>query len=199
MFTDSMDSYLVNLSGYVETEHDNQHINILMQASTNFERVGDHAINIMEVAQRISQDRLELSKSALDELNVVEEAVIEIVDITVEAFRNLDSEKARNIEPLEEVIDDMVVKLKDRHVGRLKKGQCTTAGGMAFIDLITNLERVADQCSNVALLIMSHKDSSIIGNYHGYIKELHKGGEVTYDAELAKRKEQYLKRLNDIM
>ena len=170
-----------------------------MQASTNFERVGDHAINIMEVAQRISQDRLELSKSALDELNVVEEAVIEIVDITVEAFRNLDSEKARNIEPLEEVIDDMVVKLKDRHVGRLKKGQCTTAGGMAFIDLITNLERVADQCSNVALLIMRHKDSSIIGNYHGYIKELHKGGEVTYDAELAKRKEQYLKRLNDIM
>ena len=89
----------------------------------------------------------------------------------------------------------MVVKLKDRHVGRLKKGQCTTAGGMAFIDLITNLERVADQCSNVALLIMSHKDSSIIGNYHGYIKELHKGGDEIYNEEVAKRKKQYLSRL----
>lgn len=199
MFTDSMDSYLVNLSGYVETEHDNQHINILMQASTNFERVGDHAVNIMEVAQRISQDKLSLSEIAMDELNIVEEAVLEIVDITVGAFRDLDSIKARNIEPLEEVIDDMVVKLKDRHVDRLKKGQCTTAGGMAFVDLITNLERVADQCSNVALLIMSYDDSSIIGNYHGYIKELHKGGEVNYDAELAKRKEQYLDRLYKII
>ena len=199
MFTDSMDSYLVNLSGYVETEHDNQHINILMQASTNFERVGDHAVNIMEVAQKINAEKLELSEIALKELNIVEQSVLEITEITVEAFRNLDSAKARNIEPLEEVIDDMVVKLKDRHVGRLKNGQCTTATGMAFVDLITNLERVADQCSNIALLIMSHNDSSIIGNYHGYLKELHKGGEATYDAELARRKEQYLKQLNKLM
>ena len=196
MFTDSMDSYLVNLAGYVETEHDNQHINILMQASTNFERVGDHAVNIMEVAQKIDSEKLELSDIALKELNIVEQAVLEITDITVEAFRSLDSDKARSIEPLEEVIDDMVVKLKDRHVDRLKKGQCTTPGGMAFIDLITNLERVADQCSNIALLIMSHDDSSIIGNYHGYLKELHKGGEAEYDAELARRKQQYMNQIN---
>ena len=198
MFTDSMDSYLVNLAGYVETDHDNQHINILMQASTNFERVGDHAINIMEVAQKINLEKLELTDTALKELNIVEQAVMEITEITVESFRSLDSDKARSIEPLEEVIDDMVVKLKDRHVDRLKKGQCTTASGMAFIDLITNLERVADQCSNVALLIMSHDDSTIIGNYHGYLKELHKGGEAEYDAELARRKEQYLNQLNSL-
>ena len=199
MFTDSMDSYLVNLSGYVETEHDNQHINILMQASTNFERVGDHAVNIMEIAQKINAEKLELSEIAVKELNIVEQAVMEITDITVEAFRTLDSVKARNIEPLEEVIDDMVVKLKDRHVDRLKKGQCTTPNGMAFIDLITNLERVADQCSNIALLIMGYNDSAIIGNYHGYLKELHKGGEVNYDAELARRKDQYLEQLNSLM
>lgn len=198
MFTDSMDSYLVNLSGYVETEHDNQQINILMQASTNFERVGDHAINIMEVAQKINSEKLELTAIALKELSIVEQAVLEITDITVESFRSLDSDKARTIEPLEEVIDDMVVKLKDRHVDRLKKGQCTTASGMVFIDLITNLERVADQCSNIALLIMSHDDRTIIGNYHGYLKELHKGGEAAYDAELARRKEQYLNQLNSL-
>lgn len=199
MFTDSMDSYLVNLAGYVETDHDNQHINILMQTSTNFERVGDHAINIMEVAQKINAEKLELSEIAVKELNIVEQAVLEITEITVEAFRNLDSAMARNIEPLEEVIDDMVVKLKDRHVGRLKNGQCTTATGMAFVDLITNLERVADQCSNIALLIMGYNDSSIIGNYHGYLKELHKGGEVTYDAELSRRRDQYLNQLNKLM
>ena len=155
-------------------------------------------MNIMEVAQKINSERLQFTDIAANELNIVEQAVLEIVDITVEAFRSLDSDKARNIEPLEEVIDDMVVKLKDRHVDRLKKGQCTTPSGMAFIDLITNLERVADQCSNIALLIMSHNDSSIIGNYHGYLKELHKGGEAAYDAELARRKDQYLKQLNKL-
>lgn len=195
MFTDTMDSYLVNLSGYVETDHDNQHINILMQTSTNFERVGDYAVNIMETAQKIQAEKLEFSKVALEELHIVEKAVMEITQITVDAFRNLDSAKARNIEPLEEVIDDMVVKLKERHVERLKKGRCTTTTGMLFIDIITNLERVADQCSNIALLIMSHNDSSIIGNYHGYLKELHKGGEATYADEIARRKEQYLKKL----
>ena len=199
LFFESIYIYLVNLSGYVETEHDNQHINILMQASTNFERVGDHAVNIMEIAQKINAEKLELSEIAVKELNIVEQAVMEITDITVEAFRTLDSVKARNIEPLEEVIDDMVVKLKDRHVDRLKKGQCTTPNGMAFIDLITNLERVADQCSNIALLIMGYNDSAIIGNYHGYLKELHKGGEVNYDAELARRKDQYLEQLNSLM
>ncbi|MBR3706123.1 MAG: Na/Pi cotransporter family protein [Firmicutes bacterium] len=198
LFTDTMDSYLVNLSGYVETETDNQHINILMQTSTNFERVGDHAINIMEVAQRINAEKLSFSQVAVEELHLVKEAVLEITDITVEALREMDSEKARLIEPLEEVIDDIVVKLKERHVDRLKKGICNTPNGMAFIDVLTNLERVADQCSNIALLIMSHDDHSMIGNYHNYLKELHKGGEASYDAEIARRREQYITRLNDI-
>ncbi|MBR1990566.1 MAG: Na/Pi cotransporter family protein [Firmicutes bacterium] len=198
LFTDTMDSYLVNLSGYVETETDNQHINVLMQTSTNFERVGDHAINIMEVAQRINAEKLSFSQVAVEELHLVKEAVLEITDITVEALREMDSEKARLIEPLEEVIDDIVVKLKERHVDRLKKGICNTPNGMAFIDVLTNLERVADQCSNIALLIMSHDDHSMIGNYHNYLKELHKGGEASYDAEIARRREQYITRLNDI-
>ncbi|MBQ1959219.1 MAG: Na/Pi cotransporter family protein, partial [Firmicutes bacterium] len=82
LFTDTMDGYLVNLSGYVETEKDNQHINILMQTSTNFERVGDHAINIMEVAQKINAEKLSFSPVAVEELHLVKEAVLEITDIT---------------------------------------------------------------------------------------------------------------------
>jgi len=196
LFTDTMDGYLVNLSGYVETEKDNQHINILMQTSTNFERVGDHAVNIMEVAQKINAEKLSFSEIATEELHIVKEAVLEITDITVEALREMDSQKARLIEPLEEVIDDIVVKLKESHVDRLKKGVCNTPNGMAFIDVLTNLERVADQCSNIALLIMSHDDHTIIGNYHGYLKELHKGGEADYDAEIERRRQQYITRLN---
>jgi phosphate:Na+ symporter len=88
-----------------------------------------------------------------------------------------------------------VVTLKDRHIERLKAGDCTTTSGMVFVDLLTNLERVADQCSNIALLILSRKDKTILGNHHGYVRELHKGGDVTYDAELVRQKKYYLGRL----
>ena len=197
-FTDKMDNYLVNLSRYVETDYDNQYINMLMQGSSNFERIGDHAINILEVAQVIENEKIGFTESAKAELRLVRDAVLEIVDLTVNAFGPLDSAFARKIEPLEEVIDDMVVMLKDRHIERLKAGQCTTTSGMAFIDLLTNLERVADQCSNIALLILSMEDRSILGNHHGYVHQLHKGGDVTYDTELARQKEQYLVRLHEI-
>ena len=197
-FTDKMDNYLVNLSRYVETDYDNQYINMLMQGSSNFERIGDHAINILEVAQVIENEKIGFTESARAELRLVRDAVLEIVDLTVNAFGPLDTSFAKKIEPLEEVIDDMVVMLKDRHVERLKAGQCTTTSGMAFIDLLTNLERVADQCSNIALLILSMEDRSILGNHHGYVHQLHKGGDVTYDTELARQKEQYLVRLHEI-
>ncbi len=197
-FTDKMDTYLVNLSRYVETDSDNQYINILMQGSTNFERIGDHAVNIMEAAQTIEDEKITFTPEAHEELKVVRDAVLEITDITVKAFGAMSYEEAKRIEPLEEVIDDMVVTLKDRHIERLKAGNCSTTSGMMFIDLLTNLERIADQCSNVALLILSHKDKSILGNHHGYVRELHKGGDVTYDAELLRQKEQYLKRLENI-
>ncbi len=197
-FTDKMDNYLVNLSRYVETDYDNQYINMMMQGSSNFERIGDHAINILEVAQVIENEKIGFTESAKAELRLVRDAVLEIVDLTVKAFGPLDTACAKKIEPLEEVIDDMVVMLKDRHIERLKAGCCTTTSGMAFIDLLTNLERVADQCSNIALLILSMEDRSILGNHHGYVHQLHKGGDVTYDTELARQKEQYLVRLKEI-
>lgn len=195
-FTDQMDTYLVNLSSYVETESDNQYINILMQASTNFERIGDHAINIMEAAQEIEAEKISFTSEAQEELKVVRDAVLEITGITAVAFGGMSSDEAKRIEPLEEVIDDMVVTLKDRHVNRLKAGDCSTTSGMMFIELLTNLERIADQCSNIALLILSYRDKSILGNHHGYVRELHKGGDVTYDTELARQRAHYLDRLN---
>lgn len=195
IFTDKMDKYLVNFSKYVETDHDNRQINILMQVSTNFERIGDHAINIMEIAEEMHNENLEFSEQATKELHLVIEAIDEITQITVDSFRELNSKMARNIEPLEEVIDDMVVSLKERHINRLKKGECTTQAGISFVDLITNLERIADQCSNIALLILSVNDASIIGNHHSYLKELHKGDNINYAEELEKRKEQYITRL----
>ncbi len=191
-FTDAIDTYLVNLSKFVENDGDSQRITTLMQTATNFERIGDHAINVMESAQNISGGKLGFSEHAKEELEVVKDAVFEITKLTLEAFATMDSEIAQRVEPLEEVIDDMVLTLKNRHIERLKRGACTTATGITFVDTLTNLERVADQCSNVALFILSESDKDIMGNHHAYIRELHKGGDPLYDAELAMRKEQYL-------
>lgn len=104
----------------------------------------------------------------------------------------MNSDIAKRVEPLEEVIDDMVITLKNRHIERLKRGECTTATGMAFVEALTNLERVADQCSNVALLILGEKYKEIMGNHHAYVRELHKGGDPIYNEELSKRKEQFM-------
>ena len=195
VFTDSMDTYLVDLSKHVETDADSQRITTLMQTSTNFERIGDHAINIMEVAQSVNEGKLEFSQSANEEFEVVKDAVFEITTMAIAAFAHMDSDIARRIEPIEEVIDDMVLNLKDRHIERLKRGECTTANGMAFVEALTNLERIADQCSNVALLVLSESDKAILGNHHAYVRELHKGGDEIYNEEVAKRKKQYLSRL----
>ena len=197
-FTDKMDNYLVNLSRYVETDYDNQYINTLMQGSSNFERIGDHAVNIMEAAQAVENEKIVFTAGAKAELEIVKEAVMEIAGYAVKAFGTLDTDESKKIEPLEEVIDDMVVMLKDRHIERLKAGNCSTTSGMAFIDVLTNLERIADQCSNIALLILSMEDRSILGNHHGYVHQLHKGGDVTYDKELAHQKDHYLGRLNAV-
>ena len=197
-FTDTMDGYLVDLSQYVETDDDNRHINVLMQASTNFERIGDHALNITEVAENMNLEKLEFTDDAKEEYELVVEAVLEITQITVDAFQTLDVMKAKAIEPLEEVIDDIVATLKDRHIERLKQGRCTTPNGLAFVDLLTNLERAADQCSNIGLLILGKSDKAIMNNHHGYVRELHKGGEEIYNNEVKKRRQQYLSRLNSV-
>lgn len=194
-YTDSMENFLLDLAKYVETDADSMRITTLMQASTNFERIGDHAVNIMEVAQNVNTGNLEFSESAREEIKLVKEATFEITQIAINSFLNMDSEMAKQVEPLEEVIDEMVIELKHRHIERLKQGKCTIANGMAFAEALNDFERIADQCSNIALLILSERYKDIKGNHHAYIRELHKGGDDLYNSELAKRKEQFLKKL----
>lgn len=192
MFTDSMENYLINLSKHVENHYDNQRINTLLQTSSNLERIGDHATNIMEVAENINNDKLILSNEANEELNIVEEAVFEITELAITAFEKMDADLARKIEPLEEVIDEMVTSLKNAHIERLKQGRCTVPNGMSFVELLNNFERIADQCSNIGLLVLTEKVDKVKGNHHAYVRELHKGGDEVYDVELARRREQYL-------
>lgn len=198
MFTDSMENYLLNLSKYAETDADNQRINSLLQTSTNFERIGDHATNVMEVAQTMNDGKFSFSDSAKTEIELLKDAVFEITQTTITSFKEMDSNLARTVEPLEEVIDEMVTMLKDRHIERLKQQKCTITIGLTFMELLNNFERIADQCSNVALLVLSETNDDIKGNHHAYVRELHKGEDEIYNSELAKKKAQYLDKVAEL-
>ena len=191
-FTDHVENYLIELSHSIDTERENHQINVLMQCSPNIERIGDYAINFEEMAKRLTDSNLSFSEQARKEMAVLGEAVVEILRLTVDALEKDSVSTARRIEPLEEVIDDMVLMVKNGHSARLRKGQCAIETGLIYMDLLTNLERTADQCSNIALLVLGKNDASIMNNYHNYIRDLHISGDQTYLAEQKNRREQYL-------
>lgn len=191
-FTDTVENFLVSLSKTALTEEQNEIINIMIQASTDFERIGDYATNINEFAQKIKNEELTFSPVAKRELSAILAAVDDIIEMTVKAFNDDDIELAKRVEPLEEVIDDMVQYLRDSHINRLKSGECKVTAGIIFIETLTYLERASDQCSSIAMLIISQVDAKIRKNHHEYIEELHKETDSAYVAEIRRRREQYL-------
>ena len=197
-FTDTVENFLVGLAKTVQSDEQSEDINILVQTTTDFERIGDYATNINEFAERIKKEQVTFSPTALEELAILFTAVSEIIDIAVAAFADNDDEKAKQVEPLEEVIDDMVQYLRDSHINRLKTGDCTINAGIVFLETLTYLERASDQCSSVAILQLSKNNPLIRENHHDYIRELHKETDQTYVAALRARRDQYLKPLLDV-
>lgn len=191
-FTDHVENFLVSLSNNALTDEQNEVINIMIQASTDFERIGDYATNINEFAQKIKNEEIAFSPVAMKEITTMLTAVEDIIDMTVKAFIEDDIELAKRVEPLEEVIDDMVQYLRDSHINRLKKGECKVTAGIIFIETLTYLERASDQCSSIAMLIISRVDTRIRKNHHEYIEELHKETDSSYVSEIKSRREQYL-------
>lgn len=191
-FADTADNYLIELSQSIENDKDNRQLNMLMQCTPNVERIGDYATNFDEMAKRMHESELAFSENAQKEFDILGAAVMEILDLTVEALENDNEAAARSIEPLEEVIDDMVLLLKDRHTARLCQGVCSINSGLVFMDALTHLERAADQCSSIAMLFLGRNDNDIMKNHHRYLHELHKAGDRSYLEEQQRRKEQYL-------
>jgi len=197
-FADQADNYLVELSRNIETERENRELNILMQCIPNVERIGDYATNFDEMAQKMSDSALSFSEGAQKELDILGDAVEEILRLTVSALESGSEETARRIEPLEEVIDDMVLLLKNRHTARLCQGICSINSGLVFLDALTHLERAADQCSSIAMLIMSKSNEDIMKNHHQYIQALHATTDQSYLTEQKMRRAQYLNVLEAI-
>ena len=198
MFTDRADNYMIELSANIESETDNRKRSALMRCIRDVERIGDYATNFDEMAKKFHVGELSFSESAKQELAILTEAVQEILRLTVEAIGTENEYVVRRIEPLEEVIDDMVLLLKDRHTERLCQGICSINGGLIFMDMLTYYERTADQCSNIAMLLLAKDNEEIMKNHHLYLQELHKSADQSYLAEMANRRKQYLTPLKNI-
>ncbi len=197
-FADNADRFIIGLSKAVETQWDDRQLDMLMQTVPSFERIGDYATNLVELAERLQAESTTFSDSAKRELGIICNAVNEILDITVNAFANGNNEEAKAIEPLEETIDDMVMILKDRHTKRLKNGSCSISSGLVFMEALTYLERVSDHCSSVAVMMLARNNEAILQNHYDYLREIHAGNDVAYLAERERRREQYIKPLKEV-
>ena len=197
-FADVADHFLIGLSKVVETPADDSQLDLLLQAVPSFERIGDYATNLVELAEKLYKENAEFSAAARQELQLLGQAINEVLDITVRALIENDNELAKTIEPLEETIDDMVLLLKDRHTKRLKNGTCSINSGLVFMEALTHLERASDHCSSVAVMMLARDDASIMLNHHDYLHEVHMGNDKNYRTERSRRREQYLKPLKEI-
>ena len=191
-FADRADRFLIGLSKVVETAADDRQVDMLLQTVPSFERVGDYGTNMVELAQRLQSENASFSENAQAELKLLCDAVEEILNITIDAFESNDNQKARNIEPLEETIDDMVLMLRDRHTQRLKAGTCSIGTGLVFMEALTHLERAADHCSSIGVMMLARENKSIQNNHHKYLHEVHTGSDAGYRAESERRRAQFL-------
>lgn len=159
-YEDILGSYLVKLSALKISQADSNEAAMLLKALNDFERVGDHALNLVESAEEMDSKKLSLSDTAKQELAVLIQAVREIIDLSFQAFLENDLQKAYMVEPLEQVIDDLKEKLRVHHILRLQQGACSIETGFVWSDLLTALERVGDHCSNIAgcVVDMAHND-----------------------------------------
>ncbi len=179
IYEDELGSYLVKLSSQSMLEKDSHEVSKLLHLIGDLERISDHSINLLESAEEIKDKNLSFSPDAVAELNVLYSAVSEIVTITEQAMLDSDLELAARVEPLEQVVDDLRDGIKSRHINRLQKSECTIEHGFVLSDILTNLERVADHCSNIAgcLIEMSKHDAL---DLHDYLHRVKAGG-MEYD------------------
>lgn len=193
--TDAASRYIIELTPHIALERDLQEQNFLLKAITAFERIGDLAINITENVTALLELEKSFSPLAMRELRVVIDAVQENLDCTVRAYRDNDPAAAFAVEPLEEVIDEMVEYMRAQHIERMAHGQCDIIGGIRFQNILSNLERVSDQCSDTAVYILERRDPSIAGQEHSYVHNLHHSNEPKYVEAFRSAHERYFARL----
>ena len=169
-YEDILGTYLVKLSRNQISDSDSSEVSKLLKVIGDFERISDHSINVLESAEELKEKDMQFTPDAVKELEVLCGAVSEILTLSYMAFINNDLKSARDVEPLEQVIDGLKAKLRDGHIKRLKNGTCSIEAGFVWADLITNLERTADHCSNIAACVIDASENNM--NVHQSIRDM---------------------------
>jgi len=188
-YEDKLGTYLVRLSNNELSENLSHSIARMLHSIGDFERIGDHALNICKVAEEMHNKGISFSDEAKCEIAVITNAVTEILNMTVDSFVNDDIETASHVEPLEQVIDKLNKRLKARHVTRLQNGECTIELGFVFTDLLTNYERVSDHCSNIAVYTMQLPSDKL--DAHKYLAKIKNSEDGTFVDDFNMYSEKY--------
>lgn len=175
-YEDRIGSYLLKLNSRNLSETDSKCISELLHVIGDFERISDHAMNIIEISEELHSKKIEFSNDAYEEMMVLIHAITDILNMTTKSFENNDVELAHQVEPLEEVIDRLRLEMRNRHIQRLKDGKCTMELGFVFTDLLTELERVSDHCSNIAVCMIQIEENNAV-EVHEYLNVLSKDSE----------------------
>lgn len=198
MLADRVSNYLVQLSAHITASDHMEIMNHYYKVTTEFERLGDHAINIAEIATSLHKNNSNFSSDASSELAVIQELIDTILDYTKEAFKSRNITAARHIEPLEEVVDDMINALKDNHLVRLRQGTCSIYTGTEYLNLLSDVERISDVCSNIGVATVARVNPEIENQIHDYVSMLHSGKDETFNHEYREAHDRYFRLLKNI-
>ncbi len=188
-YEDKISSYLLRVAEMKLSHSDSRRVSQLLHVIGDVERISDHAVNILETAQEIHEKGISFSKEAEGEIGVIKSAVTEVLELATEALVSGNLEIAKKVEPLEQRIDKLKYKIKNNHINRLRDGNCTVELGFVLSDLLTNCERVADHCSNIAVCLLEMENDSF--ETHEYLNHVKQDGENEFFEQYAIYKEKY--------
>ena len=188
-YEDKLGSFLVKLSSRSMSDHDSRQVSLMLHTIGDFERLGDHAVNLLKTAREIKEKEITFSGDAQAEIRNMTDALNEILTLTVRAFREYDREQAGHVEPLEQVIDVLIAHSKSKHIERLQLGKCTIQTGFVLSDLLTNYERISDHCSNIAVAVIETGVGSF--DTHAYLNDIKTGGSRSFVDDYKRYAEKY--------
>lgn len=193
---DALSTYLIKLTNTELSDNESQEVSKILHLVSEFEHIGDHAIDIMHSAQRINESPLCITEKGDEELKIVSQAILEIVEMVNQALIAEDLKLAKRVEALEQTIDIIAKTVKHNHIERLKNGECTVETGVMFIDMLSQISAISDHCSNIAVYILEKANTAVGLKHHEYLQLIHKGEDPDYRSAFEQYSEKYLSSLS---
>lgn len=181
---DRVGQYLIKLNDCDLNEDESRTVTAYFHLISEYERIGDYTINILETAEALYDEEVSFSDEAMRELRITFDAISEIISLAINATKTMETEDMIEVEPLEEVVDRLVEELKSIHIDRAKNGICKVDVGVHFLDILTNVERISDHCSNIAVYLLSSRKEYSTLKKHEYLDKLHRNGPKTYEEKI---------------